>query len=304
MEKTNVNPIIEKIPEEPLLPHLAVCLTFFYRPERLASLATVISNYIDIARKTDIYIVTNITDTKPISEVLPRLPDQMSIKFVTPSGIGHPYLLTWTHREIFKKVLTSSDVSHFIYSEDDLLFSRSNVMYWLRYRDPLQKHGFIPSFFRVELHPERGWVSLDCAPPLRLFRQPKLTLKDGKQFFCMPNPYQGMYFLDRQLMEEFAYSPAMSPDFGEWKIREKAAQGLTFVNIPKGYTSRNLLLVDTHMKTIPQEAWIHHLSNNYVNNSNSEFGTLPMQGTGIFVSLFDYRLNKCLLKVKRIIKGE
>lgn len=300
--------MIEKYPEEPLLPHLAVCITFLYLPERLTYLATVISNYIGIARRTDIYIVTNIVDTKPISEALPRLLDPMSINFVTPSGIGHPYLLTWTHREIFQRVLTSSDVSHFLYSEDDLLFTRSNVMYWLRYRDPLQKNGFIPSFFRVELHQERGWVSTDCTSPVRLYRLPKLRLENGTQFICMPNPYQGMYFLDRQLMEEFADSPAMSPDFGRWNwnIREKAAQGLTFVNIPKGYTSRNLVLVDPHTKTIPQEAWIHHLPNSYANEENIELGKLTMQEHGGFASCFDGRLNlkQCLLKVSRIFKGE
>lgn len=294
--------IIKKYSEEPLLPHLAVCVTFFYIPERLAYLATVISNYIGIARRTDIYIVTNIVDTKPILEALPRLPEQMSIKIVTPSGIGHPYLLTWTHREIFQRVLTSSSVSHFMYSEDDLLFSRSNVMYWLRYRDPLQKHGFIPSFLRVELHQERGWVSLDCKAPVCLYRRPTLILEDGTQFICMPNPYQGMYFLDRQLMDEFTGSQAMSPDFyGRWNIRERAAQGLTFVNIPKGYTSRNLVVVDPHTKTIPQESWIHHLPNNYANEQNTEYGKVPMQG--VFTPGFDDCLKQCLLKVMRIFKG-
>ena len=295
--------IIEKYSEDPILPHLAVCVTFFYMPERLSFLATVISNYIGIARRTDIYIVTNIVDTKPISAALPLLPDQICLKFVTPSGIGHPYLLTWTHREIFQKVLTSSDVSHFMYSEDDLLFNRSNVMYWLRYRDALKKHGLIPSFFRVELHQEHGWVSTDCFSPVRYYIQPKLTLKDGTQFICMPNPYQGMYFLDRQLMEEFADSPAKSPDFGRWPIREKAAQGLTFVNIPEGYTSRNLVLIDHHTKTIPQEAWIHHLPNNYATNKKEIFGKIPMQGSGLFVSRFDDRLKQFSSKVKHIFNS-
>jgi hypothetical protein len=295
---------MNKYPEEPLLPHLAVCVTFFYVPERLTYLATVISNYIGIARKADIYIITNIADTKPILEALPRLPDQMSITFVKPSGIGHPYLLTWTHREIFQMVLTSSAVSHFMYSEDDMLLSRSNVMYWLRYRDPLQKHGLIPSFFRVELHKEKGWVSSDLCEPIRFYRQPKITLKDGPQFICMPIPYQAMYFLDRQLMEEFADSPAMSPDFGKWPIREKAAQGLTFVNIPKGYTSRNLVLFDPYTKTIPQEAWIHHLPNSFADDKNNAFGKLPLQGKGLFVFRFDDCLKKYLLKVPRkLIKG-
>ena len=112
-----------------------------------------------------------------------------------------------------------------------------------------------------------------------------------------------MYFLDRQLMEEFADSPAKSPDFGRWPIREKAAQGLTFVNIPEGYTSRNLVLIDHHTKTIPQEAWIHHLPNNYATNKKEIFGKIPMQGSGLFVSRFDDRLKQFSSKVKHIFNS-
>lgn len=274
--------MIEEGPEEPLLAHLAVCVTFFYVPERLSYLSTVISSYIGMANKTDVYIVTNIADTTPIEEALPQLPDNMAIKFVIPSNIGHPYFLTWTHRQVFLEVLASGKASHFLYSEDDLLFTRSNILFWLRYREPLQKHGLIPSFFRVELHPEKGWVSTDCTGPVQLHRQPMLTLEMGDQLICMPNPYQGMYFLDRQLMEEFAASPAMSPDFGIWPIREKAAQGLTFVNVPQGFTSRNLALVDPHANGIAQESWIHHLPNTYAHDDNSPFGKIPAQGNGLF----------------------
>jgi hypothetical protein len=93
-----------------------------------------------------------------------------------------------------------------------------------------------------------------------------------------------MYFLDRELMEEFVLSPAMSPDFGGWYIREKAAQGLTLVNVPKGYTSRNIVLIDAQTKTVAQESWIHHLPNSYVNNPATLHGKLPVEGNGLFVT--------------------
>lgn len=296
--------MIEKDPYEPLLPYLSVCVTFFYVPERLPYLAEVISNYIGLANRTDIFIVTNVADgdrLNGISEALPHLPDQFSLEFVTPSGIGHPLLLTWAHREIFQNVLKSNGVTHFLYSEDDLAFTRSNVLYWLRYRDPLRMHGFIPSFFRVELHQKRGWCSTDHAKRVRLYKLKKLVLDDGTHFICMPNPYQGMYFLDRELMEQFAVSKAMSPDFDvrRWGIREKAAQGLTFVNIPKGYTSRNLVPIDPHTKTIFQECWIHHLPNSYANNQTSFFGKLPMHGQSLFTTRVGYLRGRILRGLAR-----
>lgn len=268
----------------PVLEHLAVCITFFYVPERLAYLSQIISNYAGIARKTDIYIVTNVLDTNLVSSKLPNIPAELSINFFTPTGTGHPYFLTWSHREIFRKLLHDGDVSHFLYTEDDLLFDRSNVIYWLKYRDALRNHGLIPSFIRVELHQELGWVSSDCKKPINPNKQPKRTLADGTQFIGMKYPYQGMYFLDRDLMDEFYNSPAMSPDFGKWNIREKAAQGLTFVNVPEGFTSRNVLLVDAKTMRIPQETWIHHLPNNYANDPNAKFGKLSMQYPGVFKS--------------------
>lgn len=296
--------MLNNSPVHPILPHLAVCITFFYVPNRLPYLSKIIANYIGLANKTDIYIVTNITDTKLISETIPSYDDQLSIEFIVPSNIGHPYLLTWVHREIFQKIFTSSSVSHFLYTEDDQLFGRSNVMYWLKYREPLQKHGLIPSFFRVEKHPEKGWVATDISSRQCISCLPHLKLEDGSLFTCMPNPYQGLYFLDRPLMEEFAKSPAISPDFGRWDIREKATQGLTFVNIPKGYTSRNVTPVDSHMKTVPQEAWIHHLPNNYANNPNSIAGKISMQNPGLFVPSFNEWLEHYLNKIKRIIRNK
>lgn len=282
--KKGEDSMADRSTDAPLLPYLVACVTFFYRPERLPYLATVISNYIGLASRTDIHVVTNIADTNSISETLPHLPDGMSVKFVTPQGIGHPFLLTWAHRDILQIVVRSRDVTHFLYSEDDVAFTRLNVMYWLRFRDPLRAHGLIPSFFRVELHPEMGWCSSDCIYPMRLRSQPRLALDDGSILSCVQNPYQGMYFLDRELMEEFVASPAMSPDFGMWPIREKAAQGLTFVNVPKGYTSRNVVLIDPLTKTVAQEAWMHHLPNNLANSRATIWGKLPMQGNGLFVT--------------------
>lgn len=42
--------------KDPLLPHLVVCVTFFYVPERLPYLSKIIANYKGLAIKTDIYI--------------------------------------------------------------------------------------------------------------------------------------------------------------------------------------------------------------------------------------------------------
>ena len=71
-----------------------------------------------------------------------------------------------------------------------------------------------------------------------------------------------MYLMDKELAIEFLFSDASSPDTGIWGIREKAAQGLTYWNVPKGAHSRMLVGLDQRMR-IHSHAQIHHLPNNY-----------------------------------------
>jgi len=114
--------------KEILLQSLVICITFYYDPERITYLRTIIHHYIGIASKTHIYIVTNTSNYKYIELSLVDLPDNIFFEFITPSGIGHPFLLTWTHREILRSVATSGKASHFLYTEDDLLLGYSNIL--------------------------------------------------------------------------------------------------------------------------------------------------------------------------------
>lgn len=294
--------MFEETTEEALLPHLAACVTFHFAAERLPYLSKTVSNYIGLARKTDVFVVTNISDTDRIWDVLPHSRNDLSLHFVTPSGLGHPFLLAWTHREVFREVHACGAASHFLYSEDDLLFGRPNVEYWLRYREPLKRHGLIPSFFRVEQSRDLGWVSTDCITPCSPYSQPHVMLDDGTLFVCMRNPYQGMYFLDRELMDEFSASPAMSPDFGRWDIRERAAQGLTFVNVPNGYSSRNAVPMNSGNWCVPREAWIHHMPNNYAEDPKVPFGKISVEKPGLFETRLQYYSRKPFRKAARIVR--
>jgi hypothetical protein len=85
-----------------------------------------------------------------------------------------------------------------------------------------------------------------------------------------------MYLYDRELMLEHLSGPSSNPDFGPWSIREKAAQGLTFVNVPKGFRSRNLVPYDIKRNQIDESCFIHHLPNNYANDPHSQFGKIPV----------------------------
>lgn len=83
--------------------------------------------------------------------------------------------------------------------------------------------------------------------------------------------------MDRELMGEFIGSQCWSPDFGRWYIREKAAQGLTFCNVPPKCRSRNFVGLDCNGK-IEESVLIHHLPDNYAFDPNSPLGKVPIRG--------------------------
>jgi hypothetical protein len=105
---------------------------------------------------------------------------------------------------------------------------------------------------------------------------PKVKISDNYYYINLPKPYQGMYLMDRELLKEHLFGPSSNPDFGIWNIREKAAQGLTFSKVPKGYFSRNLIGYDNNKRQIDTNALIHHTPNNYADNPDTEFGNMPV----------------------------
>ena len=85
-----------------------------------------------------------------------------------------------------------------------------------------------------------------------------------------------MYIFDRDLVDEHLRGPATSPDFGRWPIRELAAQGQTFVDVPKGFDSRIAVPLDVKALLLEESCFVHHLPNSYADNANSRFGKIPV----------------------------
>jgi len=90
----------------------------------------------------------------------------------------------------------------------------------------------------------------------------------------LDNAYQACYLMDRELMEEHLHGESSNPDFGRWDIRAKAAAGLTFFCVPKGFLSRNVVGVIMPTMQIDGDALIHHTANNYANNEDAPNGKI------------------------------
>ena len=259
-----------------IIKKLAIAVTFFYVKDRLIYLKKIASQFNDLADNVFVYIITNTKDKKEhqnINDVLKGI----SYKLIIPNIIGHPYLLTWIHLEIFKNLYSSNPrISHFMYVEDDILIKKENISYWLNAREELKPFNFIPMFMRYEIK-NGTFFSTDTKEKINPKKVARLKISKNYSYLNPPWPYQACYLYDRELMHEYLTSDASNPDYmTRWGIRERAASALTFYRVPKGALSRSFLGYNTKKNIIDPDALIHHTPNNYALNPQFSFGKIPV----------------------------
>ena len=252
--------------------HLSVAITFFFRRSRLKYLKKICTAHQELNVKHTTTVITNTNNIHELNLIRENILN-VDHHIITPSYLGHPYLLTWSHRDVFKQQISeATSHTHFLYTEDDLLFTQDNLRYWLHARNKIRSSPFIPGFLRYEINSDGEKVSTDITNPQELDSTP--LVKVGNYIYAnLKQPYQGMYLLDKKLATEFLFSDASSPDTGIWNIREKAAQGLTYWNVPTGAHSRIVVGLNKEYQ-VHRDAHIHHLPNNYAGNSDSAHGKL------------------------------
>ena len=107
----------------------------------------------NIANDVQLHVITNVESNQKeeILNIIKKYIDNFYIH--VPILIGHPYSYTWSHFEIFRKLLRQDDkITHFLYLEDDIYLKKSNFLYWINGRAFLKKYGFYPSFLRYEFN--------------------------------------------------------------------------------------------------------------------------------------------------------
>lgn len=259
-----------------LIENILIAITFHYSKERLEYLRDACLQIPFFGFQYKVLIITNTQDDEEVWQIKNQVQFLSNCDVISMRPVGHPYFLPWGHFPLFKKYyLSNTNISHFMYLEDDIKITPQNIVYWLRGRNELHRFGCYPSFVRFERNIADEMLYLtDITKSLRFQKTPKIKISSDYFYLSSSQPYQGMYLMDREMMGEYLKSPACSPDFGSWGIREKATQGLTFVNVPSGFHSRNLIGCNLSNNSIDQDALIHHLPNNYANNVHTEFGKL------------------------------
>lgn len=281
---------------------LAIAVTVLYVPARLPFLARIAEHFHELADSVLVFVVTN-TELPAERDAIRQTMGKQDHRIVSPTLLGHPFLLPWCHHDVFRKVLaTDPSVTHFMYLEDDIEVRRPNIDYWLRGREELRPHGLIPSMLRYEIRPGDGAkVAVDVTRVVSVSDMPQIRIKPDYLYMNMPNPYQGMVLLDRELMAEHLSGPSSNPDFGPWRIREKAAQGVTFWQVPDGFIARNavgirlranaasvsnigttsatttsIVNAGANQFEVDPDCLIYHTANNYSRNPERRAGKLPL----------------------------
>lgn len=283
-----------------LPPKLAISICCHFKEERLQYLEKMSSQFAKLASEVLVIIVSNTNKPEELSQFDAVLRHKgFEYRFFTPDTLGHPLLLTWAHFPVFKELLADESFSHFMYLEDDTLITPVNMSYWMEAREDLRPYGLIPSFLRVEnkAH-DSTWYSSDCPHPFFVYGLPRVKVSLRLGFINFPELYQGMYLLDRELMIEHLHGQSYNPNFGRWGIQEKAAQGVTFLNVPKGFTTRNVIPYDLISYQIDERCFIHHLPNNYAQpmDGHKIIKTMPVQ------KLLSPWPNKVFLRPKNLKK--
>ena len=264
-----------------MIQKLLIGITVHFVKERIEFLRRIAINFNALSLNTKVFVVTNTNSAN--EQKLIKAAIQSPVEIYVPKYIGHPYLLTWGHLDIFREYFqTDPDISHFMYLEDDIEIKPNNIKYWLRGREDLREAGLIPSFLRYEFAlKETVMRSVDFISSYELKRLPviKKKIDDDYCYLNTPRLYQGMYLLDRELAKEHLFGKSSHPDFGRLSrgIRESACQGLSFTNVPPGCFSRNFFGFMKDKNLIDPDALIHHTSNVYANDPKSKFGKIKIK---------------------------
>jgi hypothetical protein len=260
-----------------------VAITFHFVAARLPFLAQVLRSLGEFpVAAMDVVIVTNtfgVEDLAPLRRLCAEALPAKKGSVRSYADLADPFDLTWCHKAILASEfveMNDNRHSHFIYIEDDIHLSFANFCYFLEFREQLRATGLLPAFVRTEFSvAQAGFVASDAFSPVYVPVQPHVAL-DGWAMINMPNAYNPCFILDRELAQEYvrtrSFDRAASAGVSPWGVRERAAMGLCFENVPKPFHSRYVVPVSMQDDAVPAFARIAHIPNNYADDANIPLG--------------------------------
>ncbi len=228
----------------------------------------VCNNFLNLSKKTELFIHTN----KKIKNKNKR------IKFIIHKfGSDHPFKLTWYCRKLMEIQKNNYDI--FIYSEEDILFTKNNLNYWNKYKDKCINKNYNLGFLRVEVNKKnKKLYSSD-----QIVKSKYFVNLNAKKYFIPDNPYCGFWIYDKKEFNKFIktkwwkFNWSLRSKSGILHIREMASLGWHGVDINGQDMDRYLATVVPIKNNKPDKnSFIRHLTDNYANSPRGLFGTIKI----------------------------
>ena len=230
--------------------------------ERFIFLKKIVKNYFLIDKKIKIFIHTNkITKKFKIKNV----------KYIKHNLHNtNPFYLSWKCRKFIKK--QSNQFDCFIYSEDDILFTKKNFDYWLKFKDISIKNDFNLGFFRIEKNNKKIF-STDLTESLKY----KISINDIQFVINNVNNYCAFWIYDKNEFKKFIKTRY-------WKFNWEGKSMHAFYGIREmsaiGWHGKNMqrykaTIIPLHKKKLTTGSFVSHLSNNHaMSNHPVGFGSI------------------------------
>lgn len=224
---------------------IAVHITYFHLPERMKYLVKCIHNLLKIDLDMHIYIHTNVRKLRikkrPVVHIVYH---DMSKE--------HPHLLSWKHRDLMKS--QNGEFDYYMYTEDDILFTKTNWNYYQKYHNTCKNNGYYLGFVRKETD-GKDWYVTDIVPDRGDFPlKTKMTLSSTEFYLNTNNDYCAFWIADKEEFNHFCHQEYYDLNkcgfHGGW-LREKSAAG--FIPTCKG----------SLIKHDDEGFIVHHMPNNY-----------------------------------------
>jgi len=235
---------------------IAVHITFFLGKNylnRINFLRKIIDSYKKISKNLDIFIHIN-----------KKLHNKYKIKDVNyilhNLSLEDPYTLSWKSRKLIYEQKDIYDV--FIYSEDDILFTKNNFDYWINFKDICIKNNFNLGFIRVEKNNNKIY-SIDVTTQLNKY----LIINNNRFVVNDINPYCAFWIYDRQELNKFINSNIWNFNWRNefsYGVREMSAIGWHGLKMTR-YKDTLIPLVKSNKKkyVVNLDSLIYHLTGNY-----------------------------------------
>jgi hypothetical protein len=232
-------------------------------------LKRVCKNYLKISKNLEIFIHTN--------KIIKK--NSKKIKFIYHDFTNDdPYKLTWNCRKLMFSQKDKYEI--FIFGEDDIIFSKKNFNYWLKYKDLCIRNNYNLGFLRTEVKRKSNLLySTDQVSKIKYH----VNLYK-KKFAKLENSNSSFWIYDKNEFQKFTQTKYWRFDWkwvtisGVWLTREMAAVGWHGENMGgEGSMNRyKATIIPLNNHKLNKNAFIKHLSNKYANNPAGLFGTISI----------------------------